>query len=44
MHPMDRKRGFRLVNLLTLLAMILTPCFATAASRTVIAELWSADG
>ncbi len=44
MFRFDRNQGLRLLNFLVLSALVLTPCFATAASRTVVAELWSADG
>ncbi len=44
MRPRKRDLGTRLLNLTVLMAFILTPCLVTAATRTVIAELWSADG
>ncbi len=44
MRPRKRDLGTRLLNLAALLTFILAPGLVSAASRTVIAELWSADG
>ncbi len=44
MRPRERERCIRLLNLVALLAFILAPGLVLAADRTVVAELWSADG